>query len=411
MKKLGLFEAYGVELEYMIVDKSTLNVKPISDELIKAVSGKVQNEISRGMVSWSNELVTHVLEMKCTKPESDLQVLMQAFHENIHEASQILAQFDAMLMPTAAHPWMNPAIETKLWEHDQNDIYELYNRVFNCQGHGWANLQSTHINLPFANEEEFGKLHAAIRLILPLLPALAASSPILDMKTTGFVDTRLHYYEKNQRVLPALTGKVIPEQAFNKNDYKKLIYNPIAKAIAPFDQNQITEPVWLNSRGAIARFDRGAIEIRILDIQESPLVDLTIVQIVTELLKLIVAQRWVSTEAQMQWSHIELYPIYHEAVKYGENGLILNAEYCKLFGMDVPSITFSKLWVHILETISSEGKLTVEGNGQFLEAYSKNGTLASRIIKSLDKIETPQNIKLIYSELCDTLKNNEVYQG
>jgi carboxylate-amine ligase len=314
-------------------------------------------------------------------------------------------------MPTAVHPWMNPAIETKLWEHDQNDIYRLYNRIFNCQGHGWANLQSTHINLPFANEEEFGRLHAAIRLVLPLLPALAASSPILDMHTTGFADTRLHYYENNQRVLPALTGKVVPEQAFTKKDYKRLIYNPIAKAIAPFDQDHITEPVWLNSRGAIARFDRGAIEIRILDIQESPLVDLTIVQIVTELLKLIVAERWVSTEEQIQWTPTDLYQIYHEAVKYGENGLVVNADYCKLFGLDVQSTTFSKLWAHILETIANEGKLTVAGNNQFLEAYRKNGTLASRIIKSLDKVETPQNIKLIYSELCDTLKNNEVYQG
>lgn len=411
MKKLGLFEAYGVELEYMIVDKTTLNVKPISDELIKAVSGKVQNEISRGMVSWSNELVSHVLEMKCTKPESDLQVLMQAFYENIQEATHILSQFDAMLMPTAAHPWMNPALETKLWAHDQSDIYELYNRVFNCQGHGWANLQSTHINLPFTNEEEFGKLHAAIRLILPLLPALAASSPILDMHTTGYTDTRLHYYENNQRVLPALTGKVVPEQAFTKKDYKRLIYNPIAKAIAPFDHDNITEPVWLNSRGAIARFDRGAIEIRILDIQESPLADLTIVQIVTELLKLIVSERWVSTEVQMQWTPTDLYQIYSEAVKYGENGLVLNADYCNLFGFDASTTTFAKLWAHILQTLSAEGKLTMAGSNQFLEAYKMHGTLSSRIIKSLDQVETPQNIKLIYSELCDTLKNNEVYQG
>jgi carboxylate-amine ligase len=306
---------------------------------------------------------------------------------------------------------MQPATETKLWEHDQNDIYELYNRVFNCQGHGWANLQSTHINLPFATEEEFGKLHAAVRLILPLLPALAASSPILDMHTTGFADTRLHYYGKNQRVLPALTGNVVPEQAFTKKDYKRLIYNPIAKAIAPYDDDNITEPVWLNSRGAIARFDRDAIEIRILDIQESPLADLTIVQIVTELLKLIVAQRWVSTEDQMKWTPTDLYQIYYEAVKYGEKGLVLNADYCKLFGYDAQSTTFATLWSHILEVVKTEGKLTVAGHDQFLSAYREKGTLATRIVKSLDKVETPQNIKLIYSELCDTLANNEVYLG
>lgn len=33
--RLHLFQAYGVELEYMIVDSDTLNVRPIADELLK----------------------------------------------------------------------------------------------------------------------------------------------------------------------------------------------------------------------------------------------------------------------------------------------------------------------------------------------------------------------------------------
>lgn len=31
--KLHLFEAFGIELEYMIVDQDTLDVKPIADQL------------------------------------------------------------------------------------------------------------------------------------------------------------------------------------------------------------------------------------------------------------------------------------------------------------------------------------------------------------------------------------------
>ena len=50
-------------------------------------------------------------------------------------------------------------------------MYEAYDRIFDCRGHGWANLQAVHLNLPFSGDEEFGRLHAAIRLVLPIMPA------------------------------------------------------------------------------------------------------------------------------------------------------------------------------------------------------------------------------------------------
>ena len=87
-------------------------------------------------------------------------------------------------MPTAMHPWMDPATETVLWD-DATDVYRTYDRIYGCRGHGWANLQSMHVNLPFADDSQFARLHAAIRLVLPLLPALAASSPIAEGSVDG----------------------------------------------------------------------------------------------------------------------------------------------------------------------------------------------------------------------------------
>ena len=42
------------------------------------------------------------------------------------------------------------------------------------------------------------------------------------------------------------------------------------RAIDPLDTEGILQEEWLNSRAAIARFDRGAIEIRCMDTQECP---------------------------------------------------------------------------------------------------------------------------------------------
>ena len=115
-----------------------------------------------------------------------------------------------MLMPERAHPWMNPNLETRLWPHDNNEVYAIYNTIFDCRGHGWSNLQSTHLNLPFYDDEEFAKLHAAVRPVLPILPP-CASSPILEGKSTGSLDSRMLFYKNNRARIPSITGKVIPE--------------------------------------------------------------------------------------------------------------------------------------------------------------------------------------------------------
>ena len=192
--RLHLFQAFGVELEYMIVDRDTLNIRPLADELLKAQLGAYGSDFENGRVTWSNELVMHVIEIKSTQPESDFPALRDEFVSNVTRINTLLENWNAMLLPTAAHPWMNPLTETRLWPHDNNEVYDAYNRIFDCRGHGWSNLQSTHLNLPFYDDEEFTKLHAAIRVVLPLLPALCASSPILDGQPTGLLNTRLQYY-------------------------------------------------------------------------------------------------------------------------------------------------------------------------------------------------------------------------
>ena len=53
------------------------------------------------------------------------------------------------------HPWMDPRAAS-LWPHEYGEVYAAYDRIFDCRRHGWANLQSVHLNLPFADEREFG---------------------------------------------------------------------------------------------------------------------------------------------------------------------------------------------------------------------------------------------------------------
>src|SRR5690606_37780705 len=136
--------------------------------------------------------------------------------------------------------------------------------------------QSLHINLPFQGDDELRRLHGAIRLVLPLLPALAASSPIVGGNATALCDNRLAYYRDNCARLPAVTGRVIPEVLTGRDDYRRVILDPTAAALAPFSEASVLEPEWVNARGSIVRFVRDSVEIRVIDVQEHPGMDLAV---------------------------------------------------------------------------------------------------------------------------------------
>ena len=73
-KPLHLFEAYGVEMEYMIVKNDTLEILPITDKVIYDVAGKFDSDVELEDMAWSNELVLHVIELKTNGPAKSLTI-------------------------------------------------------------------------------------------------------------------------------------------------------------------------------------------------------------------------------------------------------------------------------------------------------------------------------------------------
>jgi len=409
--RIHIFQAYGVELEYMIVDRQSLMVRPITDELLRHVLGAYESDYANGRVTWSNELVLHVVELKSSKPDNDFVSLETAFNKNISQINKILEQWNAMLLPSAAHPFMDPMKETQLWPHENNEVYAIYNRIFDCRGHGWSNLQSMHLNLPFYDDEEFAKLHAAIRVVLPLLPALCASSPILDGKPTGMLDTRLKYYKTNQARIPSITGKVIPEAVFSKRNYLNTIYEKIKIDIAPFDPDGDLNAVWVNSRGAIPRFDRGSIEIRVMDIQECPHADLAIASLVIALIKSLASERLVDREAQMRWKTDALAELLDRTMIEGGDASIENTEYLEMFGLRGQTVTAASLWKHLLQWLEASGEGGLTFYRDAFDVILDKGTLAKRILSKLGPQPSADALLECYQQLAACLSENKMYEA
>ena len=399
-----LFEAIGIELEYMIVDEKSLAVRPVCDQLLQAMSGSYGSDWSNGPIAWSNELVMHVVEFKTNGPTRLWGGVDEKFHQNVCLANNWLSRMECMLLPTACHPLMDPFKETYIWPYESHEVYELYDRIFGCKGHGWANLQSMHINLPFANDDEFARLHTAIRLLMPVMPALFASSPLLEGRMTGFADSRMEAYRHNQEKIPSIAGLVVPELVTSKADYEEKIFAPIVADIKPYDIHGVLDKHFLNSRGCIARFDRGAVEIRVLDLQESPKADLALAQFLVETLKRMVSGHWMDFAAQKKVPIELLHHQLLECVRHG-SGTWLSPDYLGLFGV-TRSMTAQDFWRYLYYGVQGPMPREVQ---QTVSALIDEGCLSARIAKALGDHPREEAIKEVYRKLGDCLKHNTLF--
>jgi gamma-glutamyl:cysteine ligase YbdK (ATP-grasp superfamily) len=406
LSRLGLFEGYGIELEYMLVDAKSLAVLPVADQVLRAVAGETVGEVAVGALCWSNELVLHVIELKTNGPAASLCGLAPVFQEHLRRINALLAPLGGRLMPGAMHPLMDPLRETRLWPHDNSPIYATYDRIFGCRGHGWANLQSIHLNLPFTGDEQFARLHAAVRLLLPILPALAASSPVMDGKVTGLLDNRLEVYRSNQDCIPSVTGRIIPEPVFSRADYEENILRVIYRDIAPHDPEGILQEEWLNSRGAIARFERDTIEIRLLDVQECPAADLAIAALIVVVLKALTEERWGTLAEQQEWEIAPLEAILLAAIRDGDEAIIDDRRYLAAFGFPNERTTAGELWRSLAQ------RLQPPGGEEFREPLAvilRQGPLARRLLKALGVAPSEGRIREVYGELCTCLAHGRLF--
>lgn len=408
---LGLFAAFGIEMEYMIVDRESLDVRPVCDELFRLASGETVGEVEpdgpEGTVSWSNELALHVVELKTQRPATTLDGLGAHFQENINRIDGLLEPLGCRLLPTAMHPWMNPDAETRLWPHECNEIYRAYDRIFGCRGHGWGNLQSTHINLPFADEAEFCRLHAALRVALAILPALAASSPIVDGRLADHACHRMEVYRTNAKRIPMMTALVVPEPVRTRAQFETEILGKLYEDLRPFDPEGVLRHEFANARGAMARFDRGAIEIRVLDIQECPAADLAIAAFVIEIVRALCDGRWTSPEQQNAISTEALHAVLLQTITEAEHAIISDASFLAAFGIREDRLTAGELLAALSEQLMRDHPVWSPILGPMLSA----GTLASRIRATVGKDLSQEKLRSVYRQLADCLHNGELFNA
>ncbi len=246
-----------------------LKALPIVDKVIKDFCGRIVNFVEQPHFTFGKELQMHVMEIKPNAPFKS----PESFDETMHEA--VLAMLDFLESKYGAHllgVGMHPLLrleDTGVWPHRHRQIYDAYSKVFNLKRHGWLNIQSFQLNLPYSNEENGILLHNLLANICAYLPAISASSPVYEGRLGENVDNRLFFYMLNQREVPSVTGDVVPEYVSSFGQYEKEIIGKYSLDLANAGvKEHLLYKDWVNSRGAIFRFDRKAVEIRVMDEQE-----------------------------------------------------------------------------------------------------------------------------------------------
>jgi glutamate---cysteine ligase / carboxylate-amine ligase len=407
---LHAFQACGIELEYTLVDRERLDVQPIADRVLLDLDGgdAPVSSVARGMFGWSNELALHVLELKNADPTVPMELLAGRFQYEVGEMNAALAARGARLMPGGMHPWMDPRTQTQLWPHDNAEIYRAYDRIFDCRTHGYANLQSMHINLPFADDGEFERVHDAVRLVLPILPAIAASSPYAEGQRAGALDYRLCVYRDNAARVPEITGAIVPERCASRAQYEQTILAPMYRAMGQHDRTGTLCSEWLNARGAIARFERNAVEIRILDTQECPRMDVGLAALVIDLVQAICEGR-LGTERSRTLSTAALAGVLSECIYRADEAQIDNARYLEALGVARQRRHVRALWESIAEQLADSGAPRRCLWQQPLQHILLRGTLARRLLATVGTAPTRAKLRTAYTALCETLEAGAAY--
>ena len=261
-------EVLGPEHELSIVNDD-LKALPIADKVIKDYCGKLVNFVELPEFTFGKEMQLHVMEIKAKTPFKSPEVFEETMQKAVTTLSDFLGKkHHAHLLGTGMHPLLK-LDETGVWPHRHRKIYEEYGKVFNLKQHGWLNIQSFHLNLPYQKETNGVLLHNLLANLCPYLPAVAASSPIYEGAMRDNVDNRLAFYKVNQREVPSVSGDIVPEYISSFDMYHKDVIGWYSRDLAKAGAAKtILFKEWVNSRGVIFRFDRAALEVRVMDEQE-----------------------------------------------------------------------------------------------------------------------------------------------
>ncbi len=365
----------GTEHEFSINDQQ-FRVLPVSDAIIRTLCGRYQSEILFGDVKLGKELQKSVLEII---PRSHGDSIAELEGQLMHGIRKFFHVFRNryQLLGLGMHPTMRLE-ETAVWDHDEGEYYEAYDRLFNIRQHGWLNIQALQVNISYSREKDLVRHYNRLRSLLPFLIAVTAASPIVEGASTGAADNRLICYRENQQEIPLICNRIIPEKISSVHDYLRE-QEEIFRELRKRDAGILCEE-WVNSGGVIIRFSRRCLEIKALDEQECIRSDMAVCAFIRSLLR--------CPSLPLEQDRDALLALTEQAIEQGTAGL-----------RDELALLYERAWSHA----NAEERLYLPGIRERIE----HGSLAELV---RDRSGRDGGIAPVLGDLALALKANVPYR-
>lgn len=388
---------FGPEHEFSLVNDE-LKALPIADKVLKTFHGRIVNSVDMPNFSFCKELQLHVMELKPNAPFTSPVQFEETMQEAVLTLQELVSRkFGAHLLGTGMHPLLK-LDETGIWPHRHRQIYEAYSKIFSLKRHGWLNIQSYQLNLPYLNETDGVLLHNLLAYLCAYLPALAASSPVYEGKVREDVDNRLRFYTENQHEVPSITGDVVPEYVTSLKQYRDNIIGKYSRDLTDAGVTRLLPGKdWVNSRGVIFRFDRRALEIRIMDEQDCVKSDVALSCFIRAVL------RGLMIGGVELLPHEDLATDFKSIVKKGLDARLLNPN-----GKDAHELCQFLLRIALLNATEEEKKYLPIVQKR-IELGNLSVVIRERIKSRSQKTDLKDAIVEVYSRLAESLIDNRPY--
>jgi len=270
----------GTEHEFSIND-AEFRALPASDAILREACGRYESEIRFGDINLGKELQKTVIEMVPRSPAEEIAALESQLVKGMAKFNNVFGG-RYRLLGLGMHPTARPA-DIPVWDHDEGEYYRVYDRLFTIRQHGWLNIQALQVNLSYRDSRELVSRFNRIRMLLPYLVAVTASSPVVEGKLTDACDNRLLFYRENQKEIPEICSGIVPEKIRSVADHRSR-QEEIYRALRSRGAEILCEE-WVDSSGVIVRFSRKCLEIKALDEQESIRSDMAVTAFVRSLMR------------------------------------------------------------------------------------------------------------------------------
>lgn len=337
------------------------------------------------------------MEIKANQPFKSPSEFEETMQNAVSTLGQIVHKHGAVLLGTGMHPLLKLS-ETGIWPHYHRKIYDEYRKIFNLNQHGWLNIQSFHLNLPYAKEADAIEIHNQLANLCTYLPAITASSPIFEGKRGTDTDSRLHFYKLNQKEVPSVAGDVIPQYVSSLGQYKRDVIGRYSMDLANAGADKtLLNREWVNSRGIIFRFDRRALEVRVMDEQECVRSDVALACFIRA------ALRGLSADKSELLPHGVLVKDFNAVIKDG-----LYARVSSSHGKTAQQVCQYYLKV-AMENADSDEKKYLPLVKRRIEEGNLSELILSRVERRAEKTSFREAVIGIYSTLIKNLRNNEPF--